>query len=418
MASLPATQSRGVRLVRLLLATCALRALCCDAAPPDVTCPRRVCACGRARGGGVRVRCRSVPRFRRTSVVYASVSVVSANLTTVRAGAFRQVRARRLDLSGNTFAGGLPRGAFRGLEGSLEELTLRYCRLPGVPSRSVSRLGNLTRLRLDGNVITALPAGGWRRQRRLQQLHLFDNRIATIADGAFRGLHNLTRLTLSANRLARLARGTFTGLPRLVSLDLSRNVIAHCDPGVFARLASLRWLSLDSNRLTALSAPVLRGLTRLRYLNLEGNPLARLGGASFAGMPRLRFLSLDVAGVTTLPSTAFDGLKRMRTLGLGELGRASLPDGLLASMRRLRFLSLIDSRAMFRGISPKVFAARAYFRKLSVWIDAVRDCGCAQTWIKELTAVGVYVHGNCARARLFSCKRGHIRHAGGSLVKR
>ncbi|KAM4534586.1 leucine-rich repeat-containing protein 3-like [Fundulus diaphanus] len=86
------------------------------------------------------------------------------------------------------------------------------------------------------------------------------------------GLSNhTTRLFLNNNRLSSLPAFCFSDLFLLDELDLSHNQLSSLEPGCFSGLApSLRYLDLSSNRLTALDPAVLGGLQV--QANLSQNP--------------------------------------------------------------------------------------------------------------------------------------------------
>ncbi|XP_007562148.2 leucine-rich repeat-containing protein 3-like [Poecilia formosa] len=86
------------------------------------------------------------------------------------------------------------------------------------------------------------------------------------------GLSNhTTRLFLNKNRLSSLPAFCFSDLFLLDELDLSHNQLSSLEPGCFSGLASsLRFLDLSSNRLTTLDPAVLGGLQV--QANLSQNP--------------------------------------------------------------------------------------------------------------------------------------------------
>ena len=98
-------------------------------------------------------------------------------------------------------------------EGSLD---LEYRNITVVPVNAFEGMGNMTKLYLEGNRLSALP------------------------EGIFAGLRSLHFLSLTCNQLTGTLRaGVFDGLSSLFELDLSQNRLTALSPGVFAGLSSL-----------------------------------------------------------------------------------------------------------------------------------------------------------------------------------
>ena len=129
-------------------------------------------------------------------------------------------------------------------------------------------LPNTTRLILNFNGITEVPAGMFGGARRLRHVWLNQNQISTLAQGALAGADALEALYLGGNRLTHVGEGVFNDAPALRRLDLSRNRLAGISDGVF------------------------RGLTAIQQLWLFGNHIARMPKTAFAAMPALQNLNL------------------------------------------------------------------------------------------------------------------------------
>ena len=370
-------------------------------------CPSPTCHCRRVQGEVV-LRCSrtagQLPHFDlHENITYRLVELVEQNLTQIPKGAFKNVPTRALDLSGNALYGGLPVGVFDGQEDSMKTLTLSDSLLPEVPS--LLNLTTLGTLKLDGNNISAIPAGTFSGAVYLKELHLYRNVIVWIEHGAFNGLQRLEHLKLFDNQLVEIPRKLFRGLRTLVSLDISRNKLTSLLSGTFKGLASLKWLILESNHLTSISRQSFKGLPSLRYLKLENNPLESIGDGTFLVIRRISYLSIDIANLTDLSADTFEGLAKLKTLNLGEINRSSLPERLFGSMDNLQYLSILDYEQRLFNLSSTTFSDKMHFSQLKVWIVPVYECRCDLPWISDLTQKGAYLHGYCGKGQPISCVR-------------
>ncbi|XP_072536652.1 toll-like receptor 21 [Salminus brasiliensis] len=138
---------------------------------------------------------------------------------------------------------------------SATNITISYCKLPHVPSRSFSHLPKLQILALNNNFMRQIDKDAFVNLVNLQTLNLSSNNISYLNPSLFRGLHNLTELLLADNKLANLSSDQFSDLTSLKILDLRRNKLISFSAVVhsIAHLSKLIKLDLSFNRLTSLN---------------------------------------------------------------------------------------------------------------------------------------------------------------------
>jgi Leucine-rich repeat (LRR) protein len=358
----------------------------------------------------------------RGSKSHARITILSlhgANITRIRAGAFARLPGLRvLDASNNPVIGtgggegegrsAIARRAFRGVEASLEKLSLAACSLHAVPTDSLDSLHSLRFLYLQSNNISLLPAGAFRGLGELVKLHLYGNGLHTIEPKAFLGLRSLRYLSLYDNLLSQPLHGSiFIGLSNLTSLDMAANRIARVERMAFRHLSRLRHLNLDDNAIFALHRGAMAGLERLDRLTLRANPLTSLDTLALLPLTSLRHLVLPYVGNEPLTSSTFASLRhRLQTLHLDEVTSDSLADGALASLRHLRHLTFSNYSGRFDGLSASVLTMTSVQQAsrerssvdvamITVHVAPLGDCSCRQAWIGALTARGTTVHGEC-----------------------
>jgi Leucine-rich repeat (LRR) protein len=204
-----------------------------------------------------------------------------------------------IDLSDNGLTAGLLKKAFlatynlqvlkldRNLIENLNEINLGYQRytlktLSMVNNRltdnawtEISKLVDLTELRLDGNQITIIP------------------------DSQFLTFYNLITLSLSGNSLTELGPLSLDGLEQSCrTLNLSNNDISTVSSAAFRRLGNLVTLDLSKNHLPSLIFPPV--FTRLRDLNLDSNRLKTFPDGP-RRLPSIRALIVSNNDIETLP---------------------------------------------------------------------------------------------------------------------
>ena len=133
----------------------------------------------------------------------------------------------------------------------------------------------ITRLSIvNHSDLTALKARDLLHLDRLVDLYLFNNRLTMLPSpaGLFASVGNLRRLRLDGNRLTTLPADIFDVLGHLEELWLRHNELTMLPKDIFSKLGSVLRLPLNDNRLTALPEGTFEGLSSLRVLHLHDNP--------------------------------------------------------------------------------------------------------------------------------------------------
>ncbi|KAJ8729091.1 hypothetical protein PYW07_006787 [Mythimna separata] len=215
---------------------------------------------------------------------------------------------------------------------------LKRNRIASIDERAFSNTPALRVLRLEENLLAALPAAV-RLLPLLEDLSVASNRVELVEEGVLQACRRLARLELRANPLAHVHARALTHLPHLTTLVLSEARSLRALPSLNGT-ARLRTLRLDRARLPALPAdlcahvPLLRSLdvklnllqrvpelhacAELRVLDLSGNEIASLEGGALRGLRRLHDLLLARNRLRRLPADAFTHTPDLQVLNLED----------------------------------------------------------------------------------------------------
>ena len=177
--------------------------------------------------------------------------------------------------------------AFRGLENTLQSLSLASNGLRSVPVVALRQLRLLSQLDLSTNNIKFIPDNAFV-TLRLKTLKLAENNI-TISDNALRGCEtSLKNLNLKGCQLKDVPLAV-RDLRGVSFLDLAQNNLRVIEPGALQRLYSLTALNLERNVIQKLHRNVFSGVNdSLSSLSMLNNLLTEFPLEAIRSLPELR----------------------------------------------------------------------------------------------------------------------------------
>nr|XP_046241454.1 uncharacterized protein LOC124057357 isoform X2 [Scatophagus argus] len=129
---------------------------------------------------------------------------------------------------------------------SVTSLRIEDAGLTRIAEGALGSFQNLTKLKLDKNLLTEMNPNWLSHPDTLSELSLTETHIHVLKEFMLKGLIRLTTLSLNKNRIRTIDSNSFSSQTALAYLDLSENRLTHLSPEVFRSLTSTR-IRLDGN---------------------------------------------------------------------------------------------------------------------------------------------------------------------------
>jgi len=249
-----------------------------------------------------------------------------------------------LDLSDNQLASSalLP-AALAGLH-RLAVLSLHNNRLQRLDASVMADLGNLQILRLDGNMLDALPDGLLQAQRHLHTLILSRNRLMRIEKDSLIRQSALAILALDNNLIEFIDVEAFRSTIQLHDLNLSGNYLPAV-PEALSPLTRLQSLDLGENRIVGFDASILMQMKELSSLRLLDNAVGNISRDTFAELPSLRILNLSKNLIRHVEEGSFSRNPLLQAVRL-DANQLTAIEGLFSTLPHLAWLNVSDNQLM------------------------------------------------------------------------
>ena len=200
----------------------------------------------------------------------------------------------------------------------------------------------LTKLSLNHNKLSILPAGVFSGLKKLKHLNISHNCLNTVLEDVFTGLPRLSDLDLSDNLFTELPY-FLTELPQTISklgyLRFSNNKVSSIYRIVFSERNIIDTLDLSHNRISIIPSGI---FTKHRYmydLDLAFNEITHIMSKSLPS--KISHLKLHNNRLSTLPHDIFHGFENLLELSLHNNRLVVLPD--LSSLSELTTLRLSNN---------------------------------------------------------------------------
>ncbi|XP_052765948.1 chaoptin-like [Mya arenaria] len=223
------------------------------------------------------------------------LAVTNSELAYIEPGAFDHIiMLKRLNLGDNKITT-LPAGLFSALK------HLLYLNLGGNKLSTLSGvllgLTSLETLRIENNLIRALPAQYLQNLDELKHLNIRNN---SMEFGDFTNTRKLETLILNDNMLVSLDK-SLVGLSSLTELEVENNMLFLFSQDAYSTLTSLKHLKLSSNHIATLLPGTFRHNANLTSLHLAHNPLTTVDNILPLDSTHFRVMNLSHCNLRFFP---------------------------------------------------------------------------------------------------------------------
>ncbi|KAG7154102.1 artichoke-like 4 [Homarus americanus] len=261
-------------------------------------------------------------------------------------------------------------GSLRGLESTLEKLSIQHCKLSAVPQAALHKLSKLQELNLESNNITDLPSFIFTKVN-IQKLSLKGNMISLISDFAFDDLEeSLQELNLINNDLKQLPLTSLQKLKNIKRLEVAWNHISELDIDPALPLPSLEYFDLSSNKIHKIKSKSLAGVPGLISLSLYMNFISSVAKNAFKENSLLETLFLGHNSIRELDQDTFTHTPLIRIIDLSSNNIQVIQGGLFCNLPKLE--ELVLSRNNIREITRETFENSSSIKVLNLEHNAIR----------------------------------------------
>lgn len=202
-----------------------------------------------------------------------------------------------------------------------------------IPGRQLSKLTELTHLKLSANSLTGEVPGILSRTYKLESLHLYKNNLSGKIPSKLGQLSNLEVLDLEGNGLSVRIPAELSRLSKLTSLNLEDNNLSGNIPAELGDLSALKSLTIGENRLKGSIPTELGDLSSLKVLPLNQNRLKGNIPVELAQLSKLILLDLDHNKLKGKIPEKLGNLQELKVLRVND---NQLSRCIPASLRHLR----------------------------------------------------------------------------------
>lgn len=313
--------------------------------------------------------------FRNISVAKLAYNLIE----TLPDDSFNGANIIELDLS-HCFVSHIQPQAFRGIEGTLQNLDLSFNNISQLPpeifenasslrtlnldhqnklrtrskdslrgeAQNYPRLLSLHRISMIGDPVASLSTDHIQKMSSLRSLRITNIGIHALTPEVFMGFGlGIEDVKISQGKLTSIMASAFSPLTGLKSLDLSENQIHRMDNNAFEGIGhSVHRLILhNALRMEAPPAKLLQKLTAVNYLDMSNNALSSIADNTFFESKNLLQLNLRFNKLSSLPHNLFDynRVPKLQTLFLSFNNIKEIKESTFSRLEELEVLELNEN---------------------------------------------------------------------------
>jgi Leucine-rich repeat (LRR) protein len=207
-------------------------------------------------------------------------------------------------------------------------------------------------------------------------------KITFLPHDAFIGTPNLTKLKINDNLITEFEIYAFRGLRKLEVLSCGNNLIKHLNSNLFMGMDELKYADFSNNSISMISPWLFSYNRKLRYLFLKNNSLSVPTMGPILISESLSHLDISFCNITSLPSQAFINLTNLTSLRMTGNPLISLDTKAMAPLKKLQVILFGPNYSCSESSLKNIFE---YFQQKSVAYYAPPLCSTDSAVTKPTT---------------------------------
>lgn len=266
----------------------------------------------------------------------------------------------------------IQKDAFRGLESSLQELSISHNRLTEVPTEALEGLRALNVLSLRCNRIGNLSAEGqptFQNMPSLIEVNMGCNRICEVGEKTFAEVKgSLQNVILDSNCMGEVPSKAVDGMQYLIALHMKYNKVERLGFHQLANLSSLSMLTLTGNAIHEISPNFTHNTPNLRYIYLGENNISSLAAGTMKQFAQAEIIDLSYNNLPEVTVDMFSGMENLQHLNLEANAIKDVAPGAFATTP---LLLLWLPHNCLNSVSPNMFQGTPFLKQVRAGLGKI-----------------------------------------------
>ncbi|KAE9553818.1 hypothetical protein FO519_002988 [Halicephalobus sp. NKZ332] len=310
-----------------------------------------------------------VEQLKNNKVEVRELWLEHAKIIQIGPDAFKPLKLKKLVLDNNPVKI-IDKNAFRGLESSLQDLSLATNKLSAIPTDALDGLRALNVLNLRCNNLGNLTEVAFMQNPYLIEVNLACNQICSIGSNVFSNVRtNLQNLILDNNCFDRIPTEALQGMEHLVALHMKNNKLAKLGSNELVNVTNLSMVTFTSNQIETIEPDFVKDTNNIRYIYLNENKVKNIVPGTFKQFNNTEVVDLSYNELSEVTENMFSGLENLQHLNLeANQIRDIAPGAFVTTPLLLLWLPY----NCLSNISPNMFQGALFLKQISLAHNNIR----------------------------------------------
>jgi Leucine-rich repeat (LRR) protein len=292
-----------------------------------------------------------------------------AKIIQVGPNAFKPLKLKKLVLDNNPIQD-IDAHAFKGLESTLQDLSVSMTKLSDIPTDAIAGLRALNVLNLKCNNIGNLTDVAFHNTPSLIEVNLACNQICNIGAEVFKNVKNsLQNLVLDNNCFTKVPTEAINGMTNLIALHMKYNKLKKLGSHQITNVKSLSMLTFTHNEIETIEPDFVTKAANIRYIYLNENKIKNIVSGTFKQFNSSEVIDLSYNELTEITSNMFSGLESLQHLNLESNAIKEIAAGAFSTTP---LLLLWLPHNCLTSVSPAMFQGTPFLKQISLANNNIR----------------------------------------------